>query len=147
MERKTNAGPIEHQQKTGENLRKAAVFAPDGGYSEERKADSPACRNTPTSPNQSTRIERVELAPAMIPGALIDRSKGVTMTIDDPRKFGQAFSDLTNSLQRALHLAAERATAVRAETAAVDELYASVSRAVEAARQLRAAGATEKGKE
>jgi hypothetical protein len=66
------------------------------------------------------------------------------MTIDS-EKFAQAFSDLTNSLQTALHLAADRATAVRAETAAADQLYASVSRAVEAARQLRAAGAAQKG--
>jgi hypothetical protein len=66
------------------------------------------------------------------------------MTIDS-EKFAQAFSDLTNSLQHALHLAAERATAVRAETAAADQLYATVARAVEATRQLRAAGAAEKG--
>ncbi len=62
------------------------------------------------------------------------------MTID-PEKY----SELTNALQAALLLAAERATTVRAETAAADQLYASVSRAVEAARQLRAAGADEKG--
>lgn len=60
------------------------------------------------------------------------------MTIDS-EKFAQAFSDLTNALQAALGLAAERATAARAETAATDQLYASVATAVEAARQLRAA--------
>ena len=58
------------------------------------------------------------------------------MTIE-PEKFSQAFSDLTNALQSALALAAERATVVQAETAAADQLYASVARAVEAARQLR----------
>lgn len=66
------------------------------------------------------------------------------MTID-PEKFSQAFSDLTNALQSALELAAERATAVRAETAAADQLYAGVARAVEATRQLRAAGADQNG--
>lgn len=59
-------------------------------------------------------------------------------------KFAQAFSDLTNALQSALALAAERATAVRAETAAADQLYASVARAAEAARQLRIAGEEQK---
>jgi hypothetical protein len=61
------------------------------------------------------------------------------MTIDS-EKFAQAFSDLTNALQSALALAADRATAVRAETAAADQLYASVARAVEAARLLRPNG-------
>ena len=61
------------------------------------------------------------------------------MTID-PEKFSQAFSDLTNALQSALALASERATAVRAETATADQLYATVARAVEAARQLRING-------
>lgn len=61
------------------------------------------------------------------------------MTID-PEKFSQAYSDLTNALQSALAQAAEQATAARAETAAADQLYASVARAVEAARQLRTTG-------
>jgi hypothetical protein len=66
------------------------------------------------------------------------------MTIDS-EKFQQAFSDLTNALQSALALAAERATAARTETVATDRLYASVATAVEAARQLRTAGADQKG--
>ena len=52
----------------------------------------------------------------------------------------EVYSRLTNALQAALALAAERATEARAETAAADQLYATVARAVEAARQLRAAG-------
>jgi hypothetical protein len=47
------------------------------------------------------------------------------------------FSDLTNALQDAVLLAGRRAVDARAETAEADTLYAAVSRAVEAARQLR----------
>lgn len=57
----------------------------------------------------------------------------------DPEKF----SDLTNALQQAVLLASRWAVDARAETTYADELYAAVSRAVEAARQLRANG--EKG--
>jgi len=52
----------------------------------------------------------------------------------------EVYSELTNALQAASLLAAERATSARAETAAADQLYAAVARAVEAARQLRANG-------
>lgn len=52
----------------------------------------------------------------------------------------EVFSRLTNALQAALAQGAERATAARADTAAADQLYASVARAVEAARQLRING-------
>jgi len=83
------------------------------------------------------------MAPAMIPGASIDRTKGASMTIDS-EKFAQAFSDLTNALQHALFLAGQRATAARAETAESDQLYATVARAVEAARQLRTNGEEQK---
>ncbi len=84
------------------------------------------------------------MAPAMIPGASIDRSKGRHMTID-PKQFAEHFSELTNALQAALFLAGQRATAARTETAECDQLYATVARAVEAARQLRAAGTDQKG--
>ena len=57
----------------------------------------------------------------------------------------EVYSRLTNALKAALALAAERATAARAETAAADQLYATVARAVEAARQLRATGADQIG--
>lgn len=51
----------------------------------------------------------------------------------DPDKF----SELTNALQHALLLAGERATAARVAAAESDQLYNAVSRAAEAARQLR----------
>jgi hypothetical protein len=57
----------------------------------------------------------------------------------DPENFAQAFSDLTNSLQIALALSARRARAARVETAERDQLHAAISRAVEAAQQLRPA--------
>ncbi len=66
------------------------------------------------------------------------------MTID-PEQFAEHFSELTNALQTALFLAGQRATAARAETAECDQLFSAVARATEAARQLRAAGANEKG--
>ncbi len=81
------------------------------------------------------------MAPAMIPGASIDRTKGAPMT----KQFAEQFSELTNALQTALFLAGQRATAARAETAESDQLFSAIARATEAARQLRAAGADEKG--
>jgi hypothetical protein len=47
------------------------------------------------------------------------------------------FSELTNALQQAVLLAGRRAVDARAETADADQLYGAVSRAVDAARQLR----------
>jgi 16S rRNA G527 N7-methylase RsmG len=61
------------------------------------------------------------------------------MAIIDPQ-FGERFSELMNALQAALLLARERVVESRAETAAADQLHAAVSRAVEAARQLRPNG-------
>ena len=58
----------------------------------------------------------------------------------DPKQFAEQFSELSNALQTALFLAGQRATAARAETAESDQLYATVARAVEAARQLRPNG-------
>jgi hypothetical protein len=57
----------------------------------------------------------------------------------DPDRFAEHFSALTNALQDAVLLASQRAADARAETAAADQLYAAVSRAVDAARQLRVA--------
>lgn len=86
-------------------------------------------------------------ASAGLPVILIGRPDdphegGVPMAID-PEKFAQALSNLTNSLQTALLLAAHRATAAREATAETDAVYRAIGRAVEAARELRAAG--EKG--
>jgi len=58
------------------------------------------------------------------------------MATVDP-EFDDRFSELTNALQVAALLARERVVEVRTESAAADQLYAAVSRAVEAARQLR----------
>ena len=55
------------------------------------------------------------------------------MTIDPA-----IFSALTNALQQAVLLAGQRATAARVDTAEAEQLYTAVSRAAEAARQLRA---------
>lgn len=52
----------------------------------------------------------------------------------------EIFSALTNALQQAVLLAGRRAIDARADTAEADQLYAAVSRAAEAARQLRATG-------
>jgi len=49
----------------------------------------------------------------------------------------EQFSALTNALQQAVLLAGRRVVDARAETAEADQLYAAVSRAVEAARHLR----------
>ena len=57
----------------------------------------------------------------------------------DPEKF----SKLTNALQQAVLLAGRRAVDARAETSEADQLYAALSRAVEAARQLRFNGEKE----
>ena len=59
---------------------------------------------------------------------------------ENPEQFAQAFSDLTNALQTAIALAAERATVARSEAAETDRLYAAIARAAEAARQLRPTG-------
>ena len=59
---------------------------------------------------------------------------------ENPEHFAQAFSDLTNALQTAIALAAERATVARSEAAETDRLYAAITRAAEAARQLRPTG-------
>jgi len=85
------------------------------------------------------------MAPAMIPGASIDRTKGASRMPIDHKQFAEQFSELTNALQTALFLAGQRATAARAETAESDQLFSAIARATEAARQLRAAGADEKG--
>ena len=58
---------------------------------------------------------------------------------NDPERFAQAFSDLTNALQQAALLAGQRATAARVATAESDQLHAAISRAVDAAHQLRPA--------
>ena len=55
----------------------------------------------------------------------------------DPDRFAEHFSALSNALQDAVLLAGRRAVDARAKTAEADQLYAAVSRAVEAARQLR----------
>jgi hypothetical protein len=61
------------------------------------------------------------------------------MDTNDPR-FGEQFSELTNSLQTAMLLARQRAVDARTDMAAADQLYAAVARAVEAARLLQAGG-------
>ena len=55
----------------------------------------------------------------------------------DPDRFAEHFSALSNALQDAVLLAGRRTVDAHAETAEADQLYAAVSRAVEAARQLR----------
>jgi hypothetical protein len=55
----------------------------------------------------------------------------------DPDRFANQFSALSNALQDAVLLAGRRAVEARVETADAEQLYAAVSRAVEAARQLR----------
>lgn len=62
------------------------------------------------------------------------------MATIDPEQFAQAFSNLSNALQSAHLLSAQRATATRAETAESDLLHAAISRAIEAAHQLRPNG-------
>lgn len=52
----------------------------------------------------------------------------------------EQFSELTNALQQAALLARQRVVDTRAETAEADQLYEAVSRAGEAARQLRSNG-------
>jgi hypothetical protein len=49
----------------------------------------------------------------------------------------EALSELTNSLEKAMVLARQRAVDARTDVAAADQLYAAVARAVQAARQLR----------
>ena len=56
------------------------------------------------------------------------------------KRFHELLSDLSNSLQVAVVLAGQRATAARADTAESDQLFAAVSRAAEAAHQLRSNG-------
>lgn len=52
----------------------------------------------------------------------------------------EVYSELTNALQAASLLAGQRVVAARAEAAEADQLFTAVSRAVEAARQLRPNG-------
>ncbi len=120
--------------------RKTACFLANGGYSEEaRKRTRQRARTRRRA--LTNPLDLSESTGSRHDTGRLNRphERGVTMTID-PEKFTEAFSDLTNALQSALALAAERATAVRAETAAADQLYATVARAVEAARQLRTVG-------
>jgi hypothetical protein len=64
----------------------------------------------------------------------------------DLDRFAEHFSTLSNALQDAVLLAGRRAMDARAETAEADQLYAAVSRAVEAARQLRVGADTDDAK-
>jgi capsular polysaccharide biosynthesis protein len=57
------------------------------------------------------------------------------MAIDPER-----FSELTNALQAAAVLARERVILARGDSASADQLFDAVSRAVDAARQLRTNG-------
>jgi hypothetical protein len=81
----------------------------------------------------SERASRV--APAIVSGRLHRPQQGATMPIDP-----EVYSELTNALQAASLLAGQRAVTARAEAAEADQLFAAVSRAVEAARQLRSNG-------
>jgi hypothetical protein len=81
--------------------------------------------------NESARLPPLYRAP--LPTA----RKGRPMSATDPEKFAQAFSDLTNALQVALGLAAERATVARTEAAESDQLHAAIVKAAKAAHLLR----------
>jgi len=52
----------------------------------------------------------------------------------------EQFSELTNALQLAALMARQRVVDAHAQSAEADQLFTAVSRAVEAARQLRSNG-------